>query len=70
MRIYWDCFERLIGASIIIVVFVSLANSMRGCAWQFSTGLEKAYLAFVDRFSDGRQGNRKKKLEGESTLRH
>ena len=62
MRIYWDCFERPIGAIIIIVV-LSLANSMRGGAWQLSTGLEIAYLAFIDRISDRRLGNRKQKLE-------
>ena len=69
MRIYWDCFERPIGASIIIVVFISLANSMRGGAWQLSTGLETAYLAFIDKISDRRKGNRKQKLYGESALR-
>ena len=42
---------------------------MRSYAWQLSTGLEIACLAFSDGVFDRRQGNRKQKLEGESALR-
>ena len=71
MRIYWDCFEKAIRASIIIIIVVSMfrANSMRSCAWQLSIGLETAYLALSDGVFDRRQGNRKQKLERESAFR-
>ena len=71
MRIYWDCFERRIGASIIIIIVVSMcrAKSMRSCVWQLSIGLERAKLAFSDGVFDRRQGNRKQELAGESALR-
>ena len=57
MRIYWDCFERRIGASIIIIIVVSMcrAKSMRSCLWQLSIGLERAQLAFSDGIFDRRQ---------------